>query len=327
MPRPDSNSDSNAEKPREATSDPSRKRRIPAAFHGPLYMVAAAFGFSVMNLLIREASHELEPLQIAFFRNLFAIAAMAPWLLHAGVRRTFATRKLKLHLLRAVIGFTAMVCWFYALALMPLAEATALNFTVPLFATIGAALVLRETVRARRWTATVVGFLGVLIILRPGFGESDPVMLLPVVAALFMACVTLLIKRLSDTESPMTIVLYMNALLTGVSLIPAILVWRWPGAETWVALFLLGAVGAASQIGVVRAYQRADASAIMPFDYARLPFIALLAYLAFGEVPGLWTWVGGAVIAASAIYIAHREARVARERPTTGLAARAPEGR
>ncbi|MEX2409550.1 MAG: DMT family transporter, partial [Rhodovibrionaceae bacterium] len=285
--------------PRPETDSPAApaKRGIPRAVQGPLYMVAAALGFSIMNLLIREASSELEPLQIAFFRNFFAVLAMAPWLLRAGLRRSFATRHFKLHVARATIGFVAMVCWFYSIALLPLAEATALNFTVPLFATVGAALILGEVVRARRWTATIVGFLGVLIILQPGFKGVETIMLLPVVAAFFMAGVTLLIKRLSDTDAPMTIVLYMNVLLTGVSAIPALLVWHWPSPGTWLILLLLGAVGAISQIWVVRAYQRADASAILPFDYARLPFIALLAFLFFGEIPDIWTWIGGAVIA------------------------------
>lgn len=323
MPRTDPADPSATDTP----AGPRPRRGIPPAVQGPLYMVAAALGFSVMNLLIRETSSELDPLQIAFFRNLFAVLAMAPWLLRAGVAKTFATRHFKLHVGRALVGFAAMVCWFYSIALLPLAEATALNFTVPLFATVGAALILREVVRARRWSATIVGFLGVLIILQPGFRSVETVMLLPVLAAVFMAGATLMIKRLSGLDAPMTIVLYMNVLLTGVSLIPAILVWRWPDWEAWAYLLLLGAVGAIAQIWVVCAYRRADASAILPFDYARLPFIALLAYLVFGEVPDVWTWVGGAVIAASAVYIAHREAQVARERPVSGAAARAPEVR
>ena len=308
-------------------SPPPSRGPIPAALQGPLFMVAAALGFSTMNLLIREASGTLDPLQIAFFRNLFAVVALAPWVLRAGIRRSLLTLHPRLHLLRAFVGFAAMLCWFYSIALLPLAEATALNFTVPLFATVGAALVLGEVVRARRWTATIVGFLGVLIILQPGFNDIEAVMLLPVVAALFMACATLTVKRLSATDSPMTIVLTFNLLLTVVSLPPALFVWRWPGAELWLALLALGALGSISQIWIAEAYRRADASAVMPFDYARLPFVALLAYLAFGEVPGLWTWIGGAVIAASAIYIAHREAQVARERPTGAVASRAPEGR
>lgn len=279
-------------------------------------MTAAALGFSVMNVVIRMVSAELDPLQIAFFRNLFALSFMLPWLMRVGFT-SLRTTRLGMHVWRAVFGLAAMVCWFYAIALLPLAEAVALNFTVPLFATAGAAVVLSETVRARRWTATVVGFLGVLIILRPGFADVTPAMALPVVAAAFMATATLIVKSLSRTEAPGTVVLYMNLILTPLSLIPAAFVWRWPDGSTWLLLILLGVVAALAHLALTRAYAAADASFVVPFDYARLPLIAVIAYFAFGEVPGLWTWVGGAVIAASTLYILRREARLPRtHRPT-----------
>ena len=186
---------------------------------------------------------------------------------------------------------------------------------MPLFATAGAALVLGEVVRARRWTATVVGFLGTLIILRPGFTEITPAMALPVLAAVSMACATLTVKSLSRTESPATIVLYMTLFLTPLSLVPALFVWQWPDLETLGYLIGLGGTGALAHLLMTIAYGKADASAVIPFDYARLPFVAVIAFFLFGEVPDLWTWVGAAVIAASAIYIARREAKVAAGHP------------
>ena len=191
-------------------------RRLPvlnAPTQGALYMTAAAFFFSVMNYLIRLVAVELEPMQIAFFRNLFALAFMLPWLGRVGFAG-LATRRLKTHVGRAVLGLAAMVCWFYAVTLLPLAEAVSLNFTVPIFATAGAAIFLGETVRARRWTATAVGFLGVLVILRPGFTEMTAVMALPIAAAVFMAASTLFVKSLSETESASVVVFYMNLILT-----------------------------------------------------------------------------------------------------------------
>lgn len=291
----------------------------PAASHGllapvtqgALYMVLAALGFSVMNVIIRLVSAELDPLQIAFFRNLFALAMMLPWLARTrglGLR----TRRLGMHAWRACFGFLAMVAWFYSVTLLPLAEAVALNFTVPLFATIGAALVLGEVVRARRWTATVVGFLGVLIIVRPGFADVSLTMALPVLAAAFMAVATLIVKSLSSSETPAAIVAYMNLFLTPLSLVPALFVWRWPDAETLGLLICLGAAAALAHIALTRAYSKADASAVLPFDYLRLPLVAAFAYLLFDQVPDPWTWVGGAVIAGAVIYIAHREAQLAR---------------
>ena len=289
-------------------------------------MTAAAFCFSIMNIAIRIVSGELDPLQIAFFRNLFALAFMLPWLARAGLAG-LATRRIGTHLWRAAMGMLAMVCWFYSIALLPLAEAVALNFTVPLFATAGAALFLGEIVRARRWSATLVGFLGVLVILRPGFTELSPSMALPVLAAVFMSLATLIVKSLSRSESPAAIVLYMNLILTPLSLVPALFVWRWPSWTALALLVLIGLLAALAHIALTRAYTRADASAVMPFDYARLPFVAALAFLVFGQVPDLWTWAGAAIIAGSAIYIARREALVARLRPASGAAAAAPKGR
>lgn len=304
----------------------TRLKPLPVALQGALYMTGAAFCFSIMNISIRIVSVEVDPLQIAFFRNFFALVFMLPWLARAGLDG-LRTERLAGHFWRAVLGLLAMICWFYSIALLPLAEAVALNFTVPLFATIGAVIFLREVVRARRWTATLLGFFGVLVILRPGFAEFSATMALPVVAALFMAIATLLVKSLSRSESPAAIVIYMNLILTPLSLVPALFVWRWPGWSDFALLVLIGLLAAMAHILLTRAYTKADASAIMPFDYARLPFVAALAFLVFGEVPDLWTWIGAAIIGTSAIYIAHREAQVARLRPASGAAAQSVKER
>ncbi len=301
----------------------TRGSSLSVPLQGALYMTAAAFLFAMMNGAIRLLGDGvaaadgtgMHPFQIAFLRNFFALSLMLPWLLRQGPA-VLKTDRLNVHLWRAAFGLCAMLCWFSAVAYLPLAEAVALNFTVPLFATAGAALVLGEVVRARRWSATVVGFLGVLIILRPGFVEVTPLMSLPVIAACFMAVSVLIVKSLSGTEKPVAIVLYMNLLLTPLSLLPAAFVWRWPSlGEIGLGLFI-GSCAVLAHIAFTRAFARSDASAIMPFDYARLPFVAAVGYLLFGELPDLWTWIGAAVIAAAAIYIAQREAKVARERPT-----------
>ncbi len=289
----------------------ARLRAIPAPIQGALYMTAAAFCFSVMNVFVRLATEEMAALEVTFFRNFFALLFMLPWLIRAGFGALRTTR-IKLHLLRSFFALLTMITWFSALAILPLSEAVALNFTVPLFATAGAALILGEVVRARRWTATAVGFLGTLIILRPGFTEVTPAMALPVLAALSMACATLTVKSLSRTESAATVVIYMTLILTPLSLIPALFVWQWPSWEILGYLVGLGGSGALAHLLLTLAYGKADASAVLPFDYARLPFIAVIAYFLFGEIPDLWTWLGAAVIAASAIYITHREARVAK---------------
>ncbi len=301
----------------------ARLGAVPAPVQGALYMIAAAFGFSLMNMLIRVAAVELHPFAIAFYRNIFALVFMLPWLARTGLSG-LRTQRLGGHVLRGLSSITAMLCWFSSVVLLPLGEAVALNFTVPLFATAGAALFLREVVGARRWAATFVGFLGVLIVLRPGAAEITPAMALPIIAAVFMAASVLLVKSLSRTEHPAAIVFYSNMILTPLSLGPALFFWQWPSWPILAALAALGLFATLAQLGLTRAFSKAEASAIIPFDYARLPFIAVMAYIAFGEVPSAWTWPGAAVIAGAAIYIARREARVARVRAASGAAGESP---
>ena len=299
----------------------TRIAAIPPVVQGVLLMTGATFGFSLMAGLIRYSSQSLDPLQIVFFRNLFALAFMLPWLARVGLGG-LRTRRLGLHVTRAVFGLCAMSSWFSAVALLPLAQAVSLNFTVPLFATIAAALVLGEVVRLRRWTATAIGFLGVLVIVRPGFESISPATGLPILAALFMAAAATAIKSLSRTEDPSAMVFYMNFFLTPMSLIPALFVWRWPDPATFGAVVLIGLLAALSHQLMTRAFARADASAIMPLQYMRLPFTAAVGYFAFAEVPDIWTFLGAVIIAGSAIYIAQREAAAARRDPNPAEAAR-----
>ncbi len=273
-------------------------------------MTGAALGFSVMNALIRFVSEEMHPLQTAFLRNVFALVVMLPWMAATGLT-PLRSGKTRLYAVRAGMGYLAMACWFTALAFLPLAAAVSLTFTVPLFVTAGAALILGEIVGLRRWTATVVGFLGVLIIVRPGAAEISWISLLPVLAAVFMAGSSLLVKTLSRTEDTRTIVLFLNFFLVPMSLLPALFVWEWPGMMTLGVAALIGAVSVFAQLLLTSGFARTDASIASPFLYMQLPFVALIGFWAFGELPDLWTVLGAAVIAASAVYIAHREARLA----------------
>jgi drug/metabolite transporter (DMT)-like permease len=207
--------------------------------------------------------------------------------------------------------------WFTSLAIVPLANAVALNFTMPLFIVAGAATILGEKVGLRRWGATAIGFVGMLVILRPGIAVVSPVMVLPVATAALMATSALILKHMSATVRAGTSVLYMNLLMTPLSLVPAAFVWIWPHWEDFFLLAALGFLAMLAHLALARALAAADASAIAPFDYARLPFIALFAFLLFGEVAEIWTWIGAAIIAGSAFYIARRESVLAKQRDAT----------
>ena len=260
----------------------------------------------------------MHPFEAAFFRNFFGLVFMVPWILRGGIGQ-LRTRRPGLYALRGAIGVVAMLTWFYALKITPLGDAVALSFTTPLFATVLAALVLREAVRLRRWTATGIGLLGVLVIVRPGLEEFGLGAALVLVSALCISCSTIVVKSLSRTEDPNAIVTYMVLVLAPLSLIPALFVWTWPTPEQWGLCVLMGLAGTVGHSCFTRAFRGVDASAVMPFDYARMPFAALFGLILFAEIPDAFTWIGAGIIAASTVYITHRESvRAAAERVAPG---------
>ena len=286
------------------------RRRLVAPVEGALWMVFAAAAFAGMAGVVRHVSGDLHPFEIVFFRNLFGLVFMLPWLAKSGLG-VLKTRRLGLYTVRAVLNVIAMLAAFSALAMMPIADAMALSFTAPLFGTVLAALVLAEGVRLRRWAATGVGFLGAMLILRPGFGEMNPAALLALVGAAAVAATGTVIKMLSGTEPVNAIVAYMVIFLTPMSLVPALYVWTAPDLESLLWLAILGGLGTLAHIGVTRAFKAADASLVLPFDFVRLPFAALIGYAAFDERPDAWTWIAAAVIAGATLYVARSEAKAA----------------
>jgi drug/metabolite transporter (DMT)-like permease len=265
----------------------------------------------MMNVLIRVAAQSMHPFEVAFFRCLFGLVLVLPWIVRSGPALS-RRRNRGFYLLRAGVGIVSMMTWFYGITVVPLATATAVNFTAPLFATLAAALILREDVRLRRWSAVVLGFVGVLVIMRPGSERLDANLLILLVSSATAAMNNITVKFLARTEPPGRIVALFMLYLTPLSLIPALFVWQWPDPRTFGALMGLGCLGTIAHLSVARALAAADASACAPFEFARLPFAALIGFLWFGEVTDLWTWAGAAIIAGSSVYVAHREARLAR---------------
>jgi len=278
---------------------------------GALWMVLAAASFAALTTVIRKLSGSLHPFEMAFFRNLFGLFFMLPWFMRVGLKG-MKTDRLPLHAFRSIIGLSAMLCWFTAVSMMPIAEATALSFTTPLFATIGAALFLGEIVRVRRWAATVAGLIGALVIVRPAGIEIGVAASLVLVASAFMSVAALSVKSLSRTETPNTIVLFMGMLMTPMSLIPALFHWTTPRPTDYLWFVALGLFATLGQLSMVRSFAVADVSAVLPFDFSRLIFAAILGYFFFAESPDAWTWVGAAIIFSAALYTAHRESKQAR---------------
>lgn len=290
----------------------SRFARLGANEQGALLLIASAFGFTVNSTMAKVlANGGMDPFQIALARAFFAFGALVPFLLRGGLQ-AFKTRHPWVHFWRAMAGSAAMFLGFYAIAHLPLATVTALGFTTPLFTVVLAALVLKETVRWRRWSATLIGFGGVLVMVRPGAETFDPDALASLAAALLVAWAVTLVKRFPPGESQAVMLFYfcLTSLLLAIG--PAISVWRAPEPLEWVMLAGIGLVGVAAQALFIKAYRTGESSYIAPFDYSKLIFAGIVGYLLFAEVPDGWTLAGAAVIVGSTLYIARREARVAR---------------
>lgn len=282
--------------------------RLPPVARGAAMVVAACFLFTLVAVLIRFVTREVDPIEVAFFRNFMGLLFVLP--LVAGRRnRSFRTERLGMHTLRATIGVGATIAWFTALAVLPLADATALSFTSPLFATLGAGLILGERVGRQRWNAVAIGFVGALVVLRPGEGILTSGSLWALAAAACMAGSALSLKTLSRSETPATVVFYMGLIGSPIALVPAIPVWTWPSLEAWPMLAGIGLFAMLGQMLMARGMAAADASAILPFDFSRLLFAVLAGMALFGEIPDLWTLAGAGLIFLAAIQALRRPAK------------------
>ncbi len=280
-----------------------------------LLMTLSAMLFGCMAVTIRLASSQLHPFEIAFFRNLFGLLFALPIVLRHG-RSILYTQKLSLYFLRCLIGIVSMLAGFWALVNLPLAQAVAISYSTPLFVTIGAVLVLGEVVRARRWSAVMIGFIGVLVVVQPGADSFSLGTLIALLAAALSASVAISIKFLTRTEKPDTIVLYTTLIWVPMSLLPALWVWETPIGITWLWIIAAGMFGTMAHMLWTRALNLGDASAITPISFVQLPFVAVAAYFLFDEAMTRWTVIGSAIIFAANIYIARREIALARRATT-----------
>ena len=285
----------------------------PAPVKGVLWMLVSAAALAGLTGVVRHMSAGLPPFEIAFFRSFFGLLILAPWLMRSGLG-VLRTKRLGLYTMRCALGAATMLMWFTAISMVPLADAVALGFTSPLFVILGAALFLGEVVRGRRLGATLCGFAGALIILRPGGGVLDPGAVLVLLSAVTLAGANLSVKELSRTESVQAIVTYMVIFMVPLTFIPALLVWQTPTPAQLAELLGLAAVATLGNYAMTRAVAGADASSVMPYDYARLPFAALIGFFVFGETSDAATWIGAGVIAVASLYLAHHESKAEQRR-------------
>jgi drug/metabolite transporter (DMT)-like permease len=288
-------------------------RRLPPNVQGALWLVSGGFIFTSTSVMIRLLSTQIESVQTAFFRAFLSVVLLLP-MIAAGRVKPWQSKRIAGHFWRTAMGTASMVLGFYAVSMLPLADATAIAFSQPLFSVVVAALVAGEKVRWRRWSATVIGFLGVLVMARPGAGSLQLGALVALANAASVAVSIYLVKRLSNSETPLMILTQFAIFSTLMLAVPAILVWRWPDAWGWVLAVGVALSATVGQYFWVQAFKSGEMSAVAPFEYLRLPFAVFVGWLIWGEMPEIWTYVGAAIVIGSALYIAQREAQLVRER-------------
>ena len=285
--------------------------RLPPSWQGAAWMTMSALLFAAQAAMVRYLSQDMHFLEISLFRALFGVVAMLPWLMRAGLG-AMRTRHTGLYAGRGLLSTIAMYGWFGSLALIPIADATAISFTFPLFIALFGVIFLRESAHAMRWAALIIGFAGTLVIVRPGFQEVNVGMVMVIGAGLCIATSAMMLKVAIRTDHPDTAVLYQSVFMLPFAVAGAALVWQWPNAEQWLWGFALGAASATAQRFYTRAFAVGETGAVAPFDFARLPFAVVLGFVAFSELPDLWTVLGAAIIFAAWIVAERSEARRAR---------------
>ena len=284
--------------------------RLSTNIRGALWMLAATTSFAVMILCVRALSAYMHTFEILFWRTFIPVLLVLPHVL--GKRRaklTLPKAKLPLYGIRTMFAYTGSLIWFYAIAMVTVSDAVALQFTSPLFVVLLAIPVFGERPDFARWLAIIVGFLGALVIIRPGLTVINPGSLLVLLSSAFFAATMISIKALSHTEPVPAMVFYGNLFMLPLAFVPTLFVWTTPswGEVPWI--LVLGLSSALGLTFMSRAFAKTDTGFVMPFNFLRLPVIAGLGYYFFAEVPDVWTWVGTAIIAGATIFVAQREAR------------------
>jgi len=273
-------------------------QRAPAV-RAALWMSGALVSFMAMAISGRELAAELTTFQILFFRSLFGLVAVAILLQRSGWTQV-ETRMFGTHLVRNLAHFGGQYGWFYGLAFIPLTEVFAIEFTVPIWTAILATIFLGERMNRMRALAVAVGFVGVLVILRPGVAIVSPGALAVLGGALGYAASHVFTKRLSSTETPLAILFYMTVIQLPLGLVPALPGWVWPSAASWPWVVVVATTALSAHYCLARAFRLADASVVVPMDFLRLPLIAIVGFVFYDEALQVWVLVGAVIVFAAA---------------------------
>ena len=286
-----------------------------------LWMLLASLNFALLNTLVKFLSVDFHLSQIIFFRSFFAVIFILPWVFNSGIK-SLKTNSVKLQIVRCSLAVLAMYLWFYSISKIPLAEATAINFTAPIFGAIFAIFLLKEKIRSRRIFAILISLIGALIIIRPGLIEVNLFILTTLIASILMGLASVYIKKITLIDHPNAVVFYMPMVLTLVSFIPCIIFWKSPNFLSIIFLISTGITAFLAHVCITKAFSFSDATFVLVFDYLRLPFTSVFAFFLFGEITSFWIWIGGLIIFLSSIYVAYRERKTSSKQSATLITAK-----
>jgi drug/metabolite transporter (DMT)-like permease len=286
----------------DSATAPSRPDR---PLTGIALMLTALAMYMITDTVAKYLTSEVHPVQIVWSRYAAYIFILAPIVLWRGVARSFATPHPRMHAWRSFAMLLSGTCFTISLAHLELAFAITVAFVAPLFVTALSMLFLGEKVGIRRWSAVVVGFLGVLIVIRPG-AQFSPWSLLPIASA-FLWAISLILTRRTGGDHPLTNLVYTTIVGVVVSTPMVLPFWGWPSWQAWTMMFFIAAWNLVALTVMVRAFAFAPASTLAPFSYSQLIWSILLGWAVFGDIPDLMTYVGGGIIIASGVYVWHRE--------------------
>lgn len=274
---------------------------------GLLLIIAAGFLFTVMDATAKYLDERLPLIEVAWGRYLFHALTLPFIVARLGGFATLRSRRLGLQLWRSVFLLLSTVLFWLALRFIPLADATAVGFVGPLMLTALSVPFLKEKVGPRRWAAVGVGFLGAMVIIRPGPGMAQPAALIPLGSAAAFAAYAICTRMLSRTDHWTTTLIWSASV--GLVLLSVLVPFQWkaPDLAGWIGLAFLGFVGSVSHLLLILAYTRAPASTLAPLSYLQLIWSTAIGWAVFDNFPDAWTLAGGAVIAASGLYVIHRE--------------------
>ena len=269
---------------------------------------------AIMVSGIKILSNDLNPFILAFYRCFFGVIIIIPFLFFQKFN-DLKTKNIKLQFLRCSINIYSMISWFIAIGTLQLEKAAAIGFTTPLFTTLLAIIFLGEVIRFHRITALIIGFIGILVVIRPGFIAIEPGVLWLLSAALSFSFVLIIVKKLTKQDTSLTTAFYHMLFLTPPTFLISLFYWESISFNHFMILCVVAIAGFITQVTSNQSLKMSDTSFVMPLQFTNLIWLSFIGYALFSELPNLWTWIGGSIIFSSVIYITFRESIVKKDDP------------